>query len=74
MPVKYFFLLPEVPESVMWPSYPPIFLERSRLYSVLAAPESQDSEDEKQRTDLEIGVLVFAEMMVTTIESQPCDP
>jgi hypothetical protein len=39
VPVKYFFLLPQVPETVMWPSHPPIFLDKVRMYSIISMTE-----------------------------------
>ena len=39
IPLEYFFLLPQVPETVMWPSYPPIFLDKVRTYSIISMAE-----------------------------------
>ena len=36
VPVKYFFLLPQVPETVMWPSHPPKFIEKVRTNSIIS--------------------------------------
>ena len=68
VPVRYFFVLPDIPEKVMWPSHPPIFLDKVRMYSIVAEPMKGEFDEEEDNTQLDNAALYFADQMVLTIE------
>ena len=68
VPVRYFFVLPDIPEKVMWPSRSPIFLDKVRMYSIVAEPMKGEFDEEMDNTQLDTAALHFADQMVLTIE------